>query len=185
MPVCEVCRGRKTIRLPLYRPASVVPFDATPRAIASDDTYRDYPCPECAPTVQADKVQVIECYVEADTRYEGAEGYRRHIVGNAARQIAEEIERAGLMRIQSVPLRGRDDINTYRMTVGVVPPKVVAEKDKQQLAASIAFAQEVINLAAKEINNWGSYYEQTYIDKARAAIFMGEALREITSLQPR
>jgi hypothetical protein len=54
MDRCRVCGGRQKITLPLY-PHAVAEFDPS-YAPMPNDTFvssKDYPCPECAPTVPA------------------------------------------------------------------------------------------------------------------------------------
>ncbi len=182
MKCCEVCREARTIRLPLYREA-VVSFEATVAKL--EDSYRDYPCPECAPSTSADLVRVVECHFQADTRYEGDEGYREHIVGHGVQILAREIEKAGLIRMQHAPADSRELKRGYRLSVGVVSPKVVTKLDEQRIAAEDAFAKLVVETAYYQIDNWGSHYGHADILKSDAKHMVSDALRIAKEQRPK
>lgn len=179
---CQVCRGERKVRLPLYRPVTVS-MDAT--ALKMAETYREYPCPECAPPAAVDKVRVLECHFQADTRYEGQQGYREHIIGHGVTVLAHEIEKAGLVRIQHAPADSREMKRGYRLSVGVVSPNVVADLDAQREAAEDKFAELAINLAAAEIQNWGSYYGHPEILKRDATRMLSDGLRLAKETRPK
>jgi hypothetical protein len=182
MKQCEVCRGARVIRLPLYREATVS-FEVTAAKI--EESYRDFPCPECAPLAAIDKVRVVECHFQADTRYEGEEGYRKYIVGHGAQVLAREIEKAGLIRMQHTPADSRELKRGYRLSVGVVSPKVVADLDAQREAAEDAFAGLVVEIAGYQIGNCGSRYGRSDISKRDAKHMVSEALKNAKDQRPK
>jgi hypothetical protein len=153
---CLVCRGERKIRLPLYRPVTLR-FDPE-AAIAVDESYREYPCPECAPTVPPERIRVLEANFQADTRYEGEPGYRKHLIRTGVNAIARLIEDGGFIRFQEGKPDRVELKRGYRMTVGVVAPKVTAGIDAQNVQKQDAFAQDFLTIAADKIENWGSHY---------------------------
>jgi hypothetical protein len=182
---CEVCRDRQTIRLPLHKMAVAASFYADAPPEIAGPSHRDYPCPECAPLAPKEKVRVVECHFQADTRHEADPRYREHLVKNAARAIGDAIEEMGLMRLQSATADSHELTRGYRVTVGVVAPKVIADLDAERQAAEQKFATSVVEIAIKDIDNWGSYYGNTRIDKDRAADFLREALKKADRKRPR
>lgn len=179
---CQVCRGEQKIRLPLYRPV-VASFEAT--AVKIDETYRTYPCPECSPKVATDKIRVLEHHFQADTRFEGQEGYREHLVRSGVVAIANQIERGGFMRIQSAPADRAEMRRGYRITVGVASIADVSNLDADRFAHEDAYADLVVKIAAAEIQNWGSYYGHSEILKRDATRLLGDALRKAKDTRPK
>lgn len=179
---CLVCRGEKKILVPLYRPVSVS-FEDTAEKI--EESYRSYPCPECAPLAAVDKVRVLNCHFQADTRYEGDQGYREHIIGHGVNLLAHEIEKAGLVRIQHTPANSRELKRGYRLSVGVVSPNIVADLDAQRQSAEDAFAELVVQIAAYQIDNWGSHYGHSDILKRDAKQMVADAFRMAKDQRPK
>lgn len=182
MDDCQVCRGARKIRVPLYRPVTVS-FAATAEKI--EESSREYPCPECAPLAAVDKVRVLECHFQADTRYEGEQGYREHIVRNGMHMLVGEIEKAGLVRMQQTPADSRELKRGYRLSVGVVSPNVVSDLDAQRQAAEDTFARLVVEIAAYQIDNWGSHYGHSDILKRDAKQMVSEAFRMAKDQRPK
>lgn len=179
---CQVCRGARKIRVPLYKPVSVS-MDTSPANL--EETSRDYPCPECAPLVTVDKVRVLECHFQADTRYEGEQGYREYVVSHGVTVLAHEIKKAGLVRMQQTPANSREMKRGYRLSVGVVSPNVVADLDVKREAAEDAFAKLVVEIAAYQIDNWGSHYGHSEILKRDAKQMVADAFRAAKDQRPK
>lgn len=94
---CCICGGRQVIRLPVRRPVRHI-LPAEPSQ-PMGETSREYPCPECAPTVDEARVVVFSAQQEtrpwemerldADQAKEYAEHMRRSVVDDLAYALAK------------------------------------------------------------------------------------------------
>jgi hypothetical protein len=184
---CQVCRGRRTIRLGLHRPVTLAGAAALPSELVVSS--REYPCPECAPLATLDQVRVLECHFQVDTRYEEEQGYREHMVSHGIHMLAREMEKAGLVRMQTAPVPDSDSVydlsRGYRLSVGIVSPKVARDLDVRREEAEERFARLVLAIAMRQIDNWGSYYRRGDISKRDAIRLVSEALDAAKRQRPK
>jgi hypothetical protein len=184
---CEICRGSQIIRLPRYtRAVSTFKIDEIPTV--DELPYKEYPCPECAPLIPKERVRVVECHVQADTRYENDIKYLEHITHSAANQIAHMMNEKGFIRIQTLK---NDDgelysfKRKYRVSLAVVAPRDAAAMDAERFAAEEAFASLVVQIASNNIDVWGSYYGHSDILKRDAKRIVSEAITAAKETRPK
>lgn len=181
---CPVCSGARTIRLPLmsdlagsFDAALTMPADT----IASSRTY---PCPECAPATNIDRIKVIAVAGVGHVPFRMADHprdlsvYTQHVRQAAARQAHEEIMRAGLFRFsEGTPDRLTGEM-AYSATIGVVAPAVVATLQQRMDEHALSVARQLAQIAIGKIMNWGAAYGDTTVLKDRAADSVMETVRE-------
>lgn len=73
----------------------------------------------------------------------------------------------------------------YRVSIGVIAPRTVADLDAERYAAEDNYASLVAQIAAREIDNWGSYYGHADILKRDAKQSVQDALRLAKETRPR
>src|SRR5258708_6332965 len=82
---CEICRGSRVSRLPIYRPVSALAFDAS-AAVSIEQSWRDYPCPECGDQVDMNRVAVLDAHAMIDSRIDDPE-FQQHAKRTAAHML--------------------------------------------------------------------------------------------------
>jgi len=129
---------------------------------------------------------VVECHARADNRYEHDANYRKHVVTNAVLSIADEIGKKGFARVEVTPKANNHVfMSEYRVSIGVVSPRVIETIDAERHAAEDAFADLVFQIAANKIDNWGSYYGVSTITKADAKRLAAEAIKSARDTRPK
>lgn len=179
---CEVCRGARYVRLPLYREASASIGPVEMGLVAMESMYREYPCPECCGWVKEDRVAVLDAHSVVDERYDRLE-VRDAAKRNAAHLLVDHLLRSGLISFETVKRespRGHGLEIVAMATLGVVAPGVVASIEERATERGKQLTEAVAVQAIKEISNWGSYYRTEGISKSRAADFIREALRLVS-----
>lgn len=179
---CEVCRGEQLIRVPLYR-QSVVTFDFDPAAV-SQESFRTYPCPECAPGASVERVKVIEAHalIRVEQRLIEDADFMRNRREHIAHMLVGELLRANLIEFRhrkenpkSVGY-ARDPEWELMATVAVISIKDRKSMEDRVAEHQAAFAVEVVAEATKEIDAFGQTYGWQHIDKNRARAAMTRAL---------
>jgi len=181
---CPVCEGRKYIRLPL-RQELVAAMPVEELIAPVQNTYRDYPCPECAPTVNVDRVRVVECHSRVIAEYENDPEFMESINEELAISIGKEMAEAGYMRFRKEPAEHDDMTRIYQATVGVVGPEVVDYLEKEHRRREDAFADKVAKRIKYEIDNWGSYYANPTINKNVAYDLINDAVKYAKETRPK
>jgi hypothetical protein len=175
---CDICRGRGTIRLPIYRRlgAVVAEFSASP---VIEDNARDYPCPECSDQVAFARVGIVGALKEMDTRIDDPK-YIEHVKHAAAHSLIEEIINGGYVKLEMAPPDTTRMRQAYRVTLGVVSQKQVATIEERVARRQIDIAQEAATEAKAQIDNFGSYYARLdAIGKNSAARMIDEAVKTV------
>lgn len=175
---CEICRGRRVIDLPVYRPVDTSAVSVPHRV---DSAYRTFGCPECGPWAETDRLAVLTLHYAVAVRLSSAPGYEDAWKRDAAARLGVGMLEAGHIRFRQ---DGPDDevrgVRRVIATVGVVAAQVVATFEERVKAKSLGLADEVIAAAIREVRNWGSYYRRPEISKDKAAELMESARRDVT-----
>ena len=172
---CEICCGRGTIRLPLYKRASAVAVNAS---VAMEESSREYPCPECSETVPFARIGVLGAMQAMDTRIDDPK-YIEHVKRAAAHSLIEEAIKGGYVKIESGPPDSRQLRQEFRVSLGVVSQKQIATLEERVAARQIDIAQEVAAEAVAQIDNCGSYYGHVDILKRDAARMVRDSIKTI------
>lgn len=102
---CDICLGRGTINLPVYRETTACAVEPGPRLLddlsmePSDDNARSYPCPECAkpniPMDVGDRFTVIRVNSLLQPELIQNSGYMSSVRGSLAHRIAQVMLKSG------------------------------------------------------------------------------------------
>jgi len=174
MKECEICRGARIVRLPIYRTLEAARID---QVGSISPSYREYPCPECAKQAPIDKVAVIEHFAVVDSRYPETPELLEHMRRSAVNELAHSIARSGAIRFEREKPDARELRWRLRASVGVVAYKVMATLEERERIASEAYAATVIAEACAQIDNWGSHFGHSEILKRDAKQMANDALR--------
>jgi hypothetical protein len=181
---CEVCEGRRSIRLPLRRMLSVAAFDPAayiPEAVVQA-SFKDYPCPECVQRVPYSKLQSIKCMTFVDEEQirtpDAKKWWRENAEKILSRQITDGLLSKGLLKIRDLeptPYHSR----AVCATVCVVAPNDTIELEERIAERQMDVADEFAKEAKRLIDNWGSFYGQTDILKCDARREIDAAIRNV------
>ena len=103
MRSCPVCRGSRTIKLPLYtEPSTLIELDAS---MPTDATVsaRVYPCPQCSPSAPRDRVRIVTFGGQADAGLDMSmrgkldPRFRDHLRRHAADALLREMLRSDVI----------------------------------------------------------------------------------------
>lgn len=177
-PDCEVCCGRGTIRLPLYRRTALVSHDLGNIA-SMDDASRTYPCPECSDVVASDNVAVLNAFAVVDSRYERAPRYMEMVKESTAHLLVDELLKAGFIRVEcGPPIAGEFKFKAVA-TLAAVSQAHVATLKQRIAERQEELAIEVVAVAEEQARHWGSHYtgRNGPIEKGKVLEYLREALR--------
>lgn len=181
---CEICQGRRRIRLPLYKRLSFRLPDAAPPPTI-EDTYREYPCPECSETVSQDRVSIVTMVTPFDDRNMNP-GFLEHIKRSSAHALVDELIKGGFIVLKDGPSDPREFRTSLIATLGVVSPKTVATLEQRVAKRQSEVAQKVVVEAARRIRQWGSAYsgEDGSIRKSQAIDALRDAMKAVEATAP-
>jgi hypothetical protein len=180
---CPVCCGSRKVRLPWMKPMAPARYRAESVALmAVEKIYQDYPCPECAPSTNEDRVAILEfgatVAVPPDNDPRREEAIRRE----AAFHIVDRLLKDGFISFRE-DRTGEDYTLTYevRGRLGVVSPAIVASMEERIAERQADVARQVAVQAAEEIRVWGSYYtgDEGPIHKGKAVEAVQKALDKV------
>jgi hypothetical protein len=174
---CEICRGRGTIRLPIYRRVAAFVVDAATASVM-EESAREYPCPGCSESIPFARVGIVGALKVMDTRIDDPK-YIEHVKHACAHSLIEEIIKGGYVKIERAPPDTQQMRQELRVTLGVVSQKQVATLEERVASRQIEIAQEVANEAEAGINNYGSYYGHADILKRDATREVREAIKTV------
>lgn len=172
---CEICCGRGTVRLPIYRRATAFVADLAPTI---EESSREYPCPECSEAVPFARVGVVDAIKAMDTRIDDPK-YIEHVKRTAAHSLIDQLINGGYLKVESGPANTAEMRQEFRITLGVVSQKQVATLEERVAERQIEIAQETAAEAEHQINNWGSYYGHADILKRDATRMVREAIKTV------
>ncbi len=179
-PTCEVCRGAKTIRLPLYRLkrlSELVHYDP----MSAEPSSRQYPCPECSETVPQERLAIMECCVTIDSHYAINPEIMRYAKEDASGSLVSALLDGDFIQFR----RGPDDparrTSSIVATVGVVSKTHVATLEQRIATDREGLTREIIEDASRQIYNWNSHYvgPSGNIPKSQAIMELREAVARI------
>ncbi len=171
---CIVCRGAKTVRLPVYVMA-VADFDPYSAPVACEPGHREYPCPECSAGVPYERLGLVKGSRDAGA---GDGRYLAAVRLSLARELATVMVERGMIRFEQDKPDWRGIFQT-RAVVGVVAPSVVATFEERVAERQFEVAQAVVEATEAEISNWGSFYGIQTVNKSEAVGWMRQALQKV------
>jgi DNA-binding MarR family transcriptional regulator len=147
----------------------------------NDDTYREYPCPECAQYVPTERVVIITSEVFVDSRV--PEDYHHVVMDGLAHRMVDRLLQDGFIHREIGDIDNNKLGRPVRATLGVVSRAAVARMEERIAARQMEVAREVVQETIRQIQNWGSYYGHSHlsgeqaIDSAESAFKAVEAKR--------
>lgn len=177
---CEICRGMKTVRLPIYR--RITAWTGQETETSPERGYREFPCPACGESVAVDQLYIVrqDCLIDAARR--GEEAFTRMAMQETADQLARSLMESGYIVYTISPENPFHMSRKVMATVAVAAPEKTRSLATQIEAASEGLAREVADEAKSRVCVWGSHYhgrEGGVIDKSIALQFIDEALKEV------
>lgn len=171
---CEICCGRRTMRLPIHRRAMAFSVDAEPPEPV--EGAREFPCPQCCEVVTVGQVSALReetfaaSYID-DPRFIG------RVKENLALQIGSQFLKSGYVKFR----RGPNDSRKMRFqmvaTVAAVHPSKLDTLEQRISERQTEVAQEVAAEAKAQIDNWGSFYGHADILKRDARQMVDDAIK--------
>lgn len=178
-PRCEVCRGSRQIRLPLYKPVAVRFAEFQPTA-SIDDSGKTYSCPECGDVVPQARLYIAQEFSTLDSRIDDA-GYARAAQKQAAHAMIAHLIDNGYIAFEWERADERMFTRRCKATLGVVSTNVVAHLEERMSERQEEVAQDLATEAMRQIRVWGSHYsgDEGNISKAQAVASVRSALDAI------
>lgn len=176
---CEVCRGQRYIRLPIYRETAILsdPFEAP---ISCEASYKQYPCPECSISAPVERVHLIEAHVRV-VLHKGMPVYGiEHAKRTAAYMLIDQLERSGAILFRRGTETAED--RAYEVAAPLIATLAVASTaDAVRIEDRIKadrepYARAIVEEACAQIDNWGSDYSFTIMEKSDARTSVYAAL---------
>lgn len=180
MDECGICRGRRTIRLPFYRPVVLEDVAGFSLPADVDALSREYPCPECCSGsyVPFTRLGAIKEKVEGNAVYSSDPRFMESMRRGVVVAMADRMLRDGFVTFeQSAPdYRG---YFTLRGTAGVVHPRHVAKFEERVAERQFEVAAALIEQTESDINIWGSHYRVDEVKKSQAIAWLREAFNKV------
>lgn len=176
---CEVCRGRRAVRLRLYqRTPSITSAGRCPVPI--NEASREYPCPECGDSIPISRLAVLTEAQLIDSRDISSVGMQEACRA-AAQAFVDKLLDEDLIQFELGPEDALNLTVAVRATIGVVSPRHVASLEERIAERQEAVAREVVEQGARNIRAWGRAYsgDEGNISKGQAVSSLWEALRAV------
>lgn len=171
---CDICRGSKTINLPVHRELEAVGHDPVAALLGKqlDVSHRSFPCPQCAGIADTASVVLVhaqdhpyraELYDQTD--------FKLHLMVRHGHMLVKTLISGGYITTREIERRNnshRGEEVLVRSSLGVVAPAVVASIEQRAVDAGAVIAMEAAQAAVDQIVNWGSYFGTGTIPKVQA-----------------
>ena len=173
---CDICGGRRLIRLPIMRSVYDRPRDDA-AVVAIPETAREFPCPQCSEMVAEQRLHLMQEHSELDTRVRDPE-YRRHVEKDAAHRMVAKLIDDGFIKFEWGESNEQRMCRPCVATLGVVSKAVVASLEERIAIKQDDVAREVAEEAKRRISVWGSDYsgDEGPVRKVQAREAVSEAL---------
>lgn len=147
---CDICRGCRVIRLPVYRPLTVT-YAKLDAPLELGESSREFPCPQCCETVKVGQVGAIREETFGASQLRNDPGFIDHVKGWLVSAIGAQLLKSGYINFQSGP----DSDFKFQMvaTVGMVHPSKLDTLEQRIAERQAEVAKEVANEAARQIDN--------------------------------
>ena len=177
-PYCQVCRGRRSVVLPLYPQLEAVLIEASPPEDFLKPSSKTFPCPECEDQVTIRQVQSISEFTTVQVSNEDA--LRAHTERGLAHACVDGLIRGGFFKFEhGLGPRKFPPTTISRATLLAVPVDRADTLDKRIAKNRERLAVRVRDKAIALIQNWGSYYHRTWIEKDQAYREIDEAYKSV------
>jgi len=177
MKDCEICRGSRVVRLPVYHKVSAEPFDMP---AVSEESSRQYPCPECGDQVKLDRVAVLDVHTIMDSRI-SSEDYIQRGKETAAFRLVDHLLRGNFITFEQGPHDAKELSFPIIASLGVFSKGQVATLEQRIAERQDQVAKAVAQEAKEQISIWGSYYGHAGILKRDARAQIDSALNRVLS----
>jgi uncharacterized protein with PIN domain len=179
---CPICRGSRTIRLPLYREMAVSFDPNITMQTTMEETSRQYPCPECAPKASEDNVAMVKYGAELAVHDEGPE-YERYARKSLAHSLVDAILRNGYIAFTKGERDTWQRTQMMRATLGVVSAATVASMEQRIAARQMNVAAQLVDAAAHEIRIWAMHFtgDEGNISKGQAVDAIARAFKRLAT----
>lgn len=178
---CDICRGGKTIRLPVHHDHCVV-YDQPETINAIKEYARTFDCPQCSDKQPVTKLQMVqvttdrESFVDRDI----AESYMIDLATHAiARKLAEmKLVKKEFKRDAYGTLTGTTQ---YRFSLAVFQPSVLNGVMDAVREERARIADEFREAACEKIRRWACHYtgDEGNISKGQAVTAVCEAVVKV------
>lgn len=178
---CGICRGARTIRLPVWREPSCASLVGV--LTGSEDlaaSSRTYPCPECRPEVPFDQTAMESTNIEVHPEYIGNPEALRHIQEACTHRLVDRIISRGWITFTQRPSGDPFIPTVLTAKICVVSPVSTATLEQRITARQHEVAAEVVRNAKASIDLWGRDVGAEGLSKQMARVFLDEALRGAT-----
>ena len=178
---CLVCRGSRTIRLPLHQPLRLSPMPSEITATDIVESSRTYPCPECSKSDVPSGVMLmgVEKVVDGMMMQEVRDRHalEAHIKSDIAHAFAQEMLDQGVIVFSES--KEKYDVK-FRAVLGVASKQATAALDEEMSRRAAEMLDGIAETAAAKISNWGSHYsgDDGPIGKGMAMRFVREAFAD-------
>lgn len=185
MKECDICNGRRTVRLPVYQSVVSGPIDADISTVV-DQSSREYPCPECASDDRAPvtRLQALQGRMDVQEYLAGDVNFMRHAGRNLAARLGVDLFERGLIEIAKrtyADEMGRNVLQV-RATVAAFSPNTRIKLEQRVAERQLEVAAEVVDATIEEIANWGSFYHGRMggrVDASQAVQWLRDALKRV------
>jgi len=178
---CDICGGSGFIRLPVRQKISLRLEDNEP--IEPRVNIRQYICPECGDTCPYEKVEIVQAqdFIPCEYLEHGENSdFISYIHQSLAMRIADFIYKEGYI---TYTIDREEDYYTRAKKItakcGVLSPRQLKTFEQKVRERQKYIASSLVNDAVKKINNWGSSYGDTTINKSYANRILYELLDKI------
>lgn len=175
---CDICRGARTIKLPVYRSTTVAFTEAMGCPHRIDASSREFPCPECGESAPLERISALTEVSEFASDIKDPT-YMQHVQRSMARALSEQLIEAGLIAFKVGPADKYTLRTSIKATIGAVSPRVVASLEQRIAERQMDVARKVALRAGAIINSWGAAYGDEGLPKTVATRALSEAMEAI------
>lgn len=178
---CDICGGRRLIRLPVLRDlAAERPHDSAVAIAPLSKSFREFPCPQCSEVVDVKRLYLMQEHNTLDSRIDDR-NYVRATEKDAAHHMVAKLIEGGFITFEWGEIDTKQMRRTVRATMGVVSKAVVASMEQRVAARQDEVAREVAAEAKRKISVWGSHYsgDEGHVRKLHANEAVDEALATV------
>jgi uncharacterized small protein (DUF1192 family) len=175
---CDICGGRRYIRLPILRPVSIATsFEAT---ASVEPSSREYPCPECCGFVKEERVAVLDVHSQVSAHIKEP-GYINHYRTSCAHRLVDHLLSGGFITFEEGKTDDKQMTFPIIASLGVVAKGTVSSLEERIAARQDQVARAVAEESKKQISNWNSYFGHSEILKRDARAQVDSALNSVLS----
>ena len=152
---CDICQGRRSVRLPVWSELSAVRPSADEVLTPIGETAREFPCPQCSEMVAEKRLCLLQEHSTLDTRIDNPD-YVRAVEKDAAHRFVVKLLEDGFITFEWGEVNDRDMRRPLRATLGVVSKEEVTSLEGRVEDAVAAEREACAKIADEHGNmeNW-------------------------------